>query len=122
MDLWQILVLGVVALGLDADWDRLEHIAKLTISPPRASVISGGVAPPTGRGRRRSKVFVSSKTLRGQPSPWLDGTKQPLLPDQNAHIAAAGTPVGVPQKKKERAPSRRLKFVKVDTYVFGNRL
>ncbi len=27
MDLWQILVLGVVRLGLDADWDRLEHIA-----------------------------------------------------------------------------------------------
>jgi hypothetical protein len=23
MDLWQILVLGVVRLGLDADWDRL---------------------------------------------------------------------------------------------------
>ena len=27
MDLWQILALGVVRLGLDADWDRLEHIA-----------------------------------------------------------------------------------------------
>ncbi len=27
LDLWQILVLGVVRLGLDADWDRLEHIA-----------------------------------------------------------------------------------------------
>jgi hypothetical protein len=27
MDLWQILVLGIVRLGLDADWDRLEHIA-----------------------------------------------------------------------------------------------
>ena len=27
MDLWQILVLGVVRLGLDADWDRLEPIA-----------------------------------------------------------------------------------------------
>src|ERR1035437_7533705 len=27
MDLWQILVLGVVRLGLDADWDRLEHVA-----------------------------------------------------------------------------------------------
>jgi hypothetical protein len=27
MDLWQILVLGVVRLGLDADWDRMEHIA-----------------------------------------------------------------------------------------------
>jgi transposase, IS5 family len=27
MDWWQILVLGVVRLGLDADWDRLEHIA-----------------------------------------------------------------------------------------------
>ena len=27
MDLWQILVLGVVRLGLDADWDRMEHMA-----------------------------------------------------------------------------------------------
>src|SRR5258708_31164073 len=27
MDLWQILVLGIVRLGLDADWGRLEHIA-----------------------------------------------------------------------------------------------
>jgi hypothetical protein len=27
MDLWQILVLGVVRLGLDADWDRMEDMA-----------------------------------------------------------------------------------------------
>src|SRR5712691_995081 len=27
MDLWQILVLGVVRLGLDADGDRMEHLA-----------------------------------------------------------------------------------------------
>jgi IS5 family transposase len=27
MDLWQILVLGVVRLGLEADWDRLEDHA-----------------------------------------------------------------------------------------------
>ena len=27
MDLWPILVLGVVRLGLDADWDRMEYIA-----------------------------------------------------------------------------------------------
>ena len=27
MDLWQILVLGVVRLTLDADWDRMEHLA-----------------------------------------------------------------------------------------------
>jgi hypothetical protein len=27
MDLWQILVLGAVRLGLDADWDRLEDLA-----------------------------------------------------------------------------------------------
>lgn len=27
MDLWQILVLGVVRLGLDADWDRMEDLA-----------------------------------------------------------------------------------------------
>ena len=27
MDLWQILVLGVVRLGLDCDYDRLEDMA-----------------------------------------------------------------------------------------------
>lgn len=27
MELWQILVLGIVRLGLDADWDRMEHLA-----------------------------------------------------------------------------------------------
>ena len=27
LDLWQILVLGVVRRGLDADWDRMEHVA-----------------------------------------------------------------------------------------------
>src|SRR3989442_15861244 len=27
LQLWQILVLGVVRLGLDADWDRMEHLA-----------------------------------------------------------------------------------------------
>ena len=27
VDLWQILVLGVVRLGLDCDYDRLEHLA-----------------------------------------------------------------------------------------------
>ena len=27
LDLWQILVLGVVRLGLDADWDRMEDMA-----------------------------------------------------------------------------------------------
>jgi len=27
LDLWHILVLGVVRLGLDADWDRLEDLA-----------------------------------------------------------------------------------------------
>ena len=27
MDLWQILVLGVVRLGLDADWDRMADMA-----------------------------------------------------------------------------------------------
>ena len=27
LDLWQILVLGVVRLGLNCDYDRLEHLA-----------------------------------------------------------------------------------------------
>ena len=27
MELWQILGLGVVRLGVDTNWDRLEHMA-----------------------------------------------------------------------------------------------
>src|ERR1035441_7732096 len=44
MDLWQILVLGVVRLGLDAGWDRLEHIANYNslVQIRRASERGGG--------------------------------------------------------------------------------
>jgi hypothetical protein len=45
LDLWQILVLGVVRLGLDCDYDRLEHLANydsllrqiLGLSPVRSA-------------------------------------------------------------------------------------
>ena len=45
LDLWHILVLGVVRLGLDCDYDRLEHLANydsllrqiLALSPIRSA-------------------------------------------------------------------------------------
>jgi hypothetical protein len=56
MDLWQILVLVVVRLGLDADWDRMEHspittcsFARCWAGPPRAQG-RGGQRRPAGRG------------------------------------------------------------------------
>jgi hypothetical protein len=34
MDLWQILVLGIVRLGLDADWDRMKDVqARVVLDP-----------------------------------------------------------------------------------------
>jgi hypothetical protein len=33
MELWQMLVLGVVRLGLDANWDRREDLSNLPTKP-----------------------------------------------------------------------------------------
>jgi len=52
MDLWQILVLGVVRLGLDADWDRLEHIANYD------SLVRQMLGVPATPWARRSKSSV----------------------------------------------------------------
>ena len=57
MELWQILVLGVVRLGLDADWDRMEHIANYDALVRQ---MLGVAAPPWGEG---AKVFAH-QTLR----------------------------------------------------------
>ncbi len=58
MDLWQILVLGVVRLGLDADWDRMEHIANYDTLVRQML----GVCRPR-RGGENAKVF-GHQTLR----------------------------------------------------------
>jgi IS5 family transposase len=102
MDLWQILVLGVVRLGLDADWDRLEHIANYDTLVRQ---MLGVPATPWGED---AKVF-GHQTLRDNVA-LLDDE---LLQQINARIAAAGREVFA---KKDGAPLAALE-VKVDTYA-----
>jgi hypothetical protein len=102
MDLWQILVLGVVRLGLDADWDRLEHIANYDLLVRQ---MLGVPATPWGED---APVFAR-QTLRDNVA-LLD---EALLREINARIAAAGREVFA---KKDGAPVAALE-VKVDTYV-----
>jgi transposase, IS5 family len=102
MDLWQILVLGVVRLGLDADWDRLEDMAN---HPTLIRQRLGVPAPPWGE---HAKVF-GHQTLRDNVA-LLDDE---LLRQINARIAAAGREGFA---KKDGAPVAALE-VKVDTCV-----
>ena len=102
MDLWQILVLGVVRLGLDADWDRMEHIANYDTLVRQ---MLGVPVDPWGAGAR---VF-GHQTLRDNVA-LLDDE---LLQEINARIAAAGRAVFA---KRDGAPVAALE-VKVDTYV-----
>ena len=102
MDLWQILVLGVVRLGLDADWDRLEHVANYDTLVRQ---MLGVPATPWGED---AKVF-GHQTLRDNVA-LLDDE---LLQQINARIAAAGREVFA---KKGGAPLGALE-VKVDTDV-----
>ena len=102
MDLWQILVLGVVRLGLDADYDRLEHIANYDLLLRQ---ILGVAQTPWGD---QAKVF-NHQTLRDNIA-LLD---EPLLQQINARVAAAGR--GVFQKSPA-APEQPL-AIKVDSYV-----
>ena len=102
MDLWQILVLGVVRLGLDADWDRMEHIAHYDTLVRQ---MLGLPATPWGED---AKEF-GHQTLRDNVA-LLDDE---LLPQINARIAAAGREVFA---KKDGAPLAALEL-KVDSYV-----
>jgi transposase, IS5 family len=102
MDLWQILVLGVVRLGLDADWDRLEDLAN------HHTLIRQMLGVPATPWGEDAKVF-GHQTLRDNVA-LLD---EELLQQINARIAAAGREVFA---KKDGAPVAALK-VKVDTYV-----
>ena len=100
LDLWQLLVLGVVRLGLDCDFDRLEYLANydgllrqiLGLSPVRAA---------------HEKPF-HHKTL-SQNVALLD---EALLAQINAIVAQAGRSVF---KKKGHAVEPV--DAKVDTYV-----
>jgi hypothetical protein len=102
MDLWQILVLGVVRLGLDADWDRMEHIANYD------TLVRQMLGLPAAPWDDESKQF-GHQTLRDNVA-LLDDE---LLQQINARIAAAGREVFA---KKAGAPLAAL-AVKVDTYV-----
>lgn len=102
MDLWQILVLGVVRLGLDADWDRLEHIANYD------SLVRQMLGVPATPWGEEAKVF-GHQTLRDNVA-LLD---EAVLQQINGRITAAGREVFT---KKDGAPLAAL-AVKVDTYV-----
>jgi len=102
MDLWQILVLGVVRLGLDANYDRLEHVANYDTLLRQ---MLGVAQTPWGQG---AKVF-NHQTLRDNVALVDDA----LLREINALVAAAGRPVFA---KKEGAPAEPL-AIKVDSYV-----
>jgi hypothetical protein len=102
MDLWQILVLGVVRLGLDADWDRMEHVANYD------SLVRQMLGVPATPWGEDAKVF-GHQTLRDNVA-LLDDE---LLQRINAAIAAAGREVFA---KKAGAPGAALE-VKVDSYV-----
>ena len=102
MELWQILVLGVVRLGLDADWDRLEHMANFDTLLRQMLGVSE-----TSWGAE-AKVF-NHQTLRDN----VALVDEPLLQEINALVAAGGREVF---RKKEGAPVEAL-AIKVDTYV-----
>ena len=102
LDLWQILVLGVVRLGLDADWDRMEDMAN------HHTLIRQMLGLPAAPWDDESKQF-GHQTLRDNVA-LLDDQ---LLQQINARIAAAGREVFA---KKGGAPLAAL-AVKVDTYV-----
>jgi hypothetical protein len=102
MTLWQILVLGVVRLGLDADWDRMEDMANHHLLVRQMLQVP---AQPWGDDE---KMF-GHQTLRDNVA-LLDDE---LLQQINARIAAAGREVFA---KKGGAPLAALE-IKADSYV-----
>jgi IS5 family transposase len=102
MDLWQILVLGVARLGLDADRDRMEHIANYD------SLVRQRLGVPAAPWGEEDKRF-GHQTPRDNVA-LLDDA---LLQQINAAIAAAGREGFA---KKGGAPVAALE-VKVDSHV-----
>ena len=102
MTLWQILVLGVVRLGLDADWDRMEHIANYD------SLVRQMLQVPAQPWGEDEKQF-GHQTLRDNVALLDDALLQAI----NARIAAAGRGVFA---KKDGAPLAALE-IKADSYV-----
>ena len=101
LDLWQILVLGVVRLGLDCDYDRLEHLANYDSLLRQILGLSPVQSP-------EEKPF-HYKTL-GENICHVD---EQLLQEINAIVAQAGRGVF---KKKETDAAEPI-IAKADTYV-----
>src|SRR5665811_583155 len=102
MDLWQILVLGVVRSGLDADWDRMEHLANYDLLLRQML----GICPdPWGTNAQR----FGHQTLRDNVA-LVDAA---LLKEINILIAAAGRQVFESKPSAIPAPLK----IKADTYV-----
>lgn len=101
MDLWQILVLGVVRLGLDADWDRMEHLANYDLLLRQML----GVGPGWGMKAHR----FAHQTLRDNVA-LVDAA---LLKQINVLVAATGRQVFVSKPVGQPAALQ----IKVDTYV-----
>lgn len=101
LDLWHILVLGVVRLALDCDYDRLEHLANYD-------------------GLLR-QILGLSPMLSDQEKPFHYKTlsenvchvDQELLHEINALVVQAGRAVF---KKKEKGPAEPIR-AKADSYV-----
>jgi hypothetical protein len=102
MDLWQILVLGVVRLALDADWDRMEHLANYD------SLLRQMLGVPLTPWGELGKKY-HHQTLRDNVA-LLD---EALLQEINGLVAAAGRTEF--QKKSGEAADPLA--IKVDTYV-----
>lgn len=102
MDLWQILVVGVVRLGLNADWDRMEHLTNYDLLLRQML----GVCPdPWGTQARR----FAHQTLRDNVA-LVDAA---LLKKINLLVAAGGRQVFANKEGAQPAPLQ----IKVDTYV-----
>ena len=101
MDLWQILVLGVTRLTLDADWDRMEHLANYD------SLLRQMLGVPLTSWGQADKKF-NHQTLRDNVA-FLD---EALLKEINCLVAAEGRV----EFKKNGAAADPL-AIKVDTYV-----
>src|SRR6266487_1688797 len=101
LDLWHILVLGVVRLGLDCDYDRLEHLANY--DGLLRQIL--GLEPVLGEAEKPFHYKTLSENVCH-----LD---EELLGQINALVAQAGRAVF---KKKENGEAEPIR-AKADSYV-----
>jgi transposase, IS5 family len=96
LDLWQVLVLGVVRLGLDCDYARLEHLANYDVLVRQIL----GLNPVQAPHERPFHSQTLTKTLRRVDSE--------VLGQINAILAAAGHAV-FKTKRRRRPHAGRAK-------------